>query len=116
MTMATQEKTVSKKERKNAKYRRALKKAAKGKSSVVAAKPKSSPKTTVTTEPSSFWSWSGMRAYFKSVSNEAKRVTWPTGTELYAATVVVMITLVFFTCYLYLFNSLFDRVFSTLGY
>jgi preprotein translocase subunit SecE len=52
--------------------------------------------------------------YLKSVRAEIKRVTWPTQTELKAATIVVLFTLLLVTLYLWAVNSVFGKVFEVL--
>ena len=47
------------------------------------------------------------RLFLSEVRNELKRVTWPTQKEVYATTVVVILTSVFFGIYLFLIDSLF---------
>ena len=41
------------------------------------------------------------REFFREVRNEMKRVTWPSRREVYATTVVVILTSVFFGLYLF---------------
>jgi preprotein translocase subunit SecE len=41
------------------------------------------------------------RLFLSEVRNELKRVTWPSRKEVYATTVVVILTSVFFGIYLY---------------
>ena len=41
------------------------------------------------------------RLFLSEVRNELKRVTWPSRREVYATTVVVIITSIFFGLYLY---------------
>jgi preprotein translocase subunit SecE len=41
------------------------------------------------------------RLFLSEVRNELKRVTWPTRKEVYATTVVVILTSVFFGVYLF---------------
>ena len=41
------------------------------------------------------------RLFLSEVRNELKRVTWPTQKEVYATTVVVILTSVFFGLYLF---------------
>ena len=48
-----------------------------------------------------------MRLFLSEVRNELKRVTWPTQKEVYATTVVVILTSVFFGIYLFLIDTLF---------
>ena len=42
-----------------------------------------------------------MRLFLSEVRNELKRVTWPSQKEVYATTVVVILTSVFFGVYLF---------------
>ncbi len=42
-----------------------------------------------------------MRLFLSEVRNELKRVTWPSRREVYATTVVVILTSIFFGLYLY---------------
>jgi len=63
--------------------------------------------------------WSSSREFFTEVRNEMKRVTWPGRKEVYATTVVVILTSIFFGVYLWgvdmLLNTLIGWVFRTLG-
>ena len=45
--------------------------------------------------------WSNSRNFLTEVRNEMKRVTWPSQKEVYATTVVVILTSIFFGVYLY---------------
>lgn len=45
--------------------------------------------------------WGRWREFFSLVRSEMKRVTWPTRREVYATTVVVILTSVFFGLYLF---------------
>jgi len=45
--------------------------------------------------------WSRSRRFLSEVRNEMARVTWPTRREVYATTLVVILTSVFFGVYLY---------------
>ena len=45
------------------------------------------------------------RVFFSEVRNELKRVTWPSQKEVYATTVVVIATSVFFGLYLFALDS-----------
>jgi preprotein translocase subunit SecE len=45
--------------------------------------------------------WPRASEFFTEVRNEMKRVTWPTRREVYATTVVVILTSVFFGLYLF---------------
>ena len=46
------------------------------------------------------------RLFLSEVRNELKRVTWPTQKEVYATTVVVILTSVFFGIYLFALDQL----------
>jgi preprotein translocase subunit SecE len=46
--------------------------------------------------------WARARTFLVEVRNEMKRVTWPSQKEVYATTVVVILTSVFFGLYLFL--------------
>jgi len=45
--------------------------------------------------------WNRRRQFLTEVRNEMKRVTWPTRREVYATTVVVILTATFFGLYLF---------------
>ena len=45
--------------------------------------------------------WNRSRTFLTEVRNELKRVTWPSQKEVYATTVVVILTSVFFGLYLF---------------
>jgi preprotein translocase subunit SecE len=45
--------------------------------------------------------WSNGRTFLTEVRNEMKRVTWPSKKEVYATTVVVIVTSTFFGLYLW---------------
>ena len=45
--------------------------------------------------------WHRWREFFGEVRSEMKRVTWPTRREVYATTVVVILTSMFFGLYLF---------------
>jgi len=47
-----------------------------------------------------------MRLFLSEVRNELKRVTWPSQKEVYATTVVVIITSVFFGLYLFTLDQI----------
>jgi len=51
-----------------------------------------------------------MRVFLLEVRNELKRVTWPSQKEVYATTVVVILTSVFFGLYLFLLDVGIDRL------
>ncbi len=53
--------------------------------------------------------WQRAGEFFSEVRNEMKRVTWPTQREVYATTVVVILTSVFFGVYLFGVDLLFGR-------
>ena len=60
-----------------------------------------------------------VRTFFSEVRNELKRVTWPSRKEVYATTVVVILTSVFFGLYLFALdfgiNSLVQWIFRRFG-
>jgi preprotein translocase subunit SecE len=45
--------------------------------------------------------WNRGRTFLAEVRNELKRVTWPSRKEVYATTVVVILTSIFFGLYLF---------------
>ena len=45
--------------------------------------------------------WSNTRSFLTEVRNEMRRVTWPSRREVYATTVVVILTSIFFGVYLW---------------
>ncbi len=45
--------------------------------------------------------WERSRTFLAEVRNELKRVTWPSRKEVYATTVVVILTAIFFGVYLW---------------
>ncbi len=51
-----------------------------------------------------------MRVFLSEVRNELKRVTWPSQKEVYATTVVVILTSIFFGLYLFILDLGIDRV------
>jgi preprotein translocase subunit SecE len=53
-----------------------------------------------------------MRVFLAEVRNELKRVTWPSRKEVYATTVVVILTSVFFGLYLFIIDFGIDAVVS----
>ena len=59
------------------------------------------------------------RLFLSEVRNELKRVTWPSQKEVYATTVVVILTSIFFGLYLFILdyglNSLVQWIFRRLG-
>jgi preprotein translocase subunit SecE len=48
--------------------------------------------------------WSNSRNFLTEVRNEMRRVTWPSRKEVYATTVVVVVTSAFFGLYLWGFD------------
>jgi len=50
------------------------------------------------------------RLFLSEVRNELKRVTWPTQKEVYATTVVVILTSAFFGAYLFLVDTILFNV------
>ncbi len=59
------------------------------------------------------------RLFLSEVRNELKRVTWPSKKEVYATTLVVIVTSIFFGMYLWTIDLGLDRlvrwIFQTLG-
>ena len=45
--------------------------------------------------------WTNTRSFFTEVRNEMRRVTWPSRKEVYATTLVVLLTAMFFGLYLW---------------
>ena len=50
--------------------------------------------------------WENSRGFLTEVRNEMRRVTWPSTREVYATTVVVIITSVFFGVYLFALDAI----------
>jgi len=50
------------------------------------------------------------RLFLSEVRNELKRVTWPSQKEVYATTVVVILTSIFFGIYLWVLDLSVDRI------
>jgi preprotein translocase subunit SecE len=50
------------------------------------------------------------RNFFTEVRNETRRVTWPSKREVYATTVVVILTSAFFGVYLWGLDLALDRI------
>ena len=63
--------------------------------------------------------WDNSRGFLTEVRNEMRRVTWPSRKEVYATTIVVIITSAFFGLYLFgldiLFNWAINWIFTTFG-
>jgi preprotein translocase subunit SecE len=53
-----------------------------------------------------------MRVFLSEVRNELKRVTWPSQKEVYATTIVVILTSIFFGLYLFLLDYGIDAIIS----
>jgi preprotein translocase subunit SecE len=55
-----------------------------------------------------------LKTFFVEVRSELKKVTWPSRTEVYSTTIVVILTTIFFGFYLYgldlVLSQLFTRV------
>jgi preprotein translocase subunit SecE len=60
-----------------------------------------------------------MRLFLSEVRNELKRVTWPSQKEVYATTIVVILTSLFFGLYLFVLdfglNSLVQWIYRRFG-
>ena len=54
--------------------------------------------------------WGRSRRFLTEVRNETGRVTWPSRREVYATTVVVILTSIFFGVYLYGIDVVLDRI------
>jgi preprotein translocase subunit SecE len=54
--------------------------------------------------------WSRSRRFLSEVRNETARVTWPSKKEVYATTIVVILTSIFFGVYLYGVDVLFSGI------
>jgi preprotein translocase subunit SecE len=63
--------------------------------------------------------WQRWRDFLTEVRNEMKRVTWPSQREVYATTVVVILTSLFFGLYLFgvdlALNALIQQIFQRFG-
>ena len=63
--------------------------------------------------------WERTRVFLAEVRNELRRVTWPSGKEVYATTVVVILTSAFFGLHLFgldvLLNAAVNWIFTTFG-
>ncbi|PYQ54833.1 MAG: preprotein translocase subunit SecE [Acidobacteria bacterium] len=53
-----------------------------------------------------------LRTFFVEVKSELKKVTWPSRQEVYATTVVVILTTIFFGFYLYSLDLLLSQLFT----
>jgi preprotein translocase subunit SecE len=54
-------------------------------------------------------SFGNLRNFLREVRNELKRVTWPSRKEVYATTLVVIATSIFFGVYLFLLDQVFEK-------
>ncbi|MBI4485956.1 MAG: preprotein translocase subunit SecE [Acidobacteria bacterium] len=54
--------------------------------------------------------WENTRTFIAEVRNETRRVTWPSRKEVYATTVVVILTSAFFGIYLWGLDLALDRL------
>ena len=77
-------------------------------------------KTSQTTPRSERGGWFGTsRIFLTEVRNEMRRVTWPSRKEVYAATIVVLLTTGFFGLYLWgldlVFNATVNWIFRQFG-
>ena len=54
--------------------------------------------------------WPNTRTFLTEVRNEMRRVTWPSRREVYATTVVVVLTALFFGLYLWGLDLALDRL------
>jgi len=63
--------------------------------------------------------WTRSRRFLSEVKNETARVTWPSRKEVYATTVVVILTSIFFGVYLWgvdlLLSATIGWLYKTLG-
>lgn len=63
--------------------------------------------------------WGRGREFFDEVRQEMKRVTWPSRREVYATTIVVIVTALFFGLYLFgvdlLLNAVVSQLFQRFG-
>jgi preprotein translocase subunit SecE len=53
--------------------------------------------------------WGNSRSFLSEVRNEMRRVTWPSRKEVYATTLVVVLTASFFGLYLWGLDLFFER-------
>jgi preprotein translocase subunit SecE len=54
--------------------------------------------------------WTNARTFFTEVRNEMRRVTWPSRKEVYATTLVVLLTAIFFGLYLWGIDLALDQI------
>ena len=53
--------------------------------------------------------WARTRQFFREVSSEMKKVTWPSRPEVVGTTAVVLVAVIFFGLYLWLCDVVFYR-------
>jgi preprotein translocase subunit SecE len=53
-----------------------------------------------------------LKTFFSEVRSELKKVTWPSKKEVYATTLVVIVTTIFFGFYLYGLDLILSEVFT----
>lgn len=58
--------------------------------------------------------FSELKTFFSEVKAELKKVTWPSKNEVYATTIVVIVTTIFFGFYLYGLDLVMSQVFTRL--
>jgi preprotein translocase subunit SecE len=58
--------------------------------------------------------WGRSRRFLTEVRNETGRVTWPSRKEVYATTIVVILTSIFFGIYLYGIDIVLDRIMASI--
>ena len=56
--------------------------------------------------------YAGVAKYLKSVQTELKRVSWPSKQELKSSTIIVLLTLIAVTGYLWVCDSVLAKVFE----
>ncbi len=56
--------------------------------------------------------WGRSRRFLTEVRNEMARVTWPSRREVYATTLVVILTSIFFGLYLWVVDLVLDRLYQ----
>ena len=63
--------------------------------------------------------WGRSRSFLSEVRNELRRVSWPSRLEVYATTLVVILTSIFFGIYLYgidlLLNAIMGWLYTRFG-
>jgi preprotein translocase subunit SecE len=59
-----------------------------------------------------FKAFENIKKYIQAVRTELKRVTWPSKQELRASTVIVLITLITVTAYLWICDSVLLKLFE----